>query len=82
MRSLALFQPEDSCMRITRQCVLMLLMLTVELRSRLLSFYIAMINVLAPFFALSLKLVLRSATTIRETHIDLKHARGVTTKRV
>lgn len=78
MRSLALSQPEDSCVRIRRQCVLILLMLTVELPSRLLSFCIAaqqyMMYLLAPFFALSLKLVLLSAATIRETHADLKHS--------
>lgn len=41
MRSLALSQPEDSCMHIARQCVLILLMLTVELLSRLLSVSVA-----------------------------------------
>lgn len=37
MRNLVLSQPEDSCMHIARQCVLILLMLMVELLSRLLS---------------------------------------------
>lgn len=50
MRSFAPSQPEDSCAHVARQCVLILLMLSVELLSRLLSVSVAlntMINVLA-----------------------------------
>lgn len=78
MRSLALSQPEDSCTHTARQCVLILLMLTVELLSRLLSVSVApnsMINGLAHLCsAPEPGACLLSMGIIRETHIHLKHA--------
>lgn len=77
MRSLALSQPEDSCTHIARQCVQILLMLTMELLSRLLSVAPnSMINVFAHFFCSAPEPEARPLSTgiMRETHIHLKHA--------
>lgn len=73
-----LSQPEDSCTHNARQRVLILLMLTVELPSRLLSLSVApnsMINALPHFCsAPEPEACPLSMGIIRETHIHLKRA--------
>lgn len=77
MRGFAPSQPEDSCTYIARQCVLILLMLTVELLSKLLSVSVAqniVINVLAHLCsAPEPEACPLSMGIIRERHIHLTH---------
>lgn len=74
-------QPEDSCTHIARQCVPLLLMLTVELLSRFLSVSVdpnSMIYVFAHVFcsAPEPEACLLSTDIIRKTHIHLTHTEG------